>query len=309
MSVARTIRRNGLALGVVTGVMLGALLAGPGAHGAEAEGSESGAVVSLTLRDGLVLLDAQNAPLGDILEAIAQLADLDLTITGELNEKVTWSAQYVPADGEIRGWVLQKLLRRHSWVLTYSTGENGAPRPVVEMFILDSDGTAAGEEPVQVTIHRAPLTDREEQIKSLQKLIREPDESAVGDLASLATGPEETPVRSLATIALGRLKVPEAKAALVKATNDENDMVRRWAVKGLGQMWGGDAIEQLTRALLDDPAPVVRRQAVMELAIIGSDEAIGILKLATNDPDNGVSWVAERNVEFLQGQREGEIVE
>ena len=94
-----------------------------------------------------------------------------------------------------------------------------------------------------------------------------------------------------------------------KATDDENDMVRRWAVKGLGRMWGDDALEQLTQALLDDPAPVVRRQAVLELSIIGSDEAIGLLKLATDDPDDGVSRVAERNIEFLQGQREGEIVE
>ncbi len=110
----------------------------------------------------------------------------------------------------------------------------------------------------------------------------------------------------MATVALSRLEVPEAKAALVKATNDEIDNVRRWAVWGLGQMWGADAIEQLTRALLDDPAPVVRRQAALELSIIGSDEAMGILKLAINDPDKGVSRIAERDIGFLQGQREAE---
>ncbi len=309
MSVARTMRRGALALGVVTGVMLGALLAGPGADGAGTGGSESGAAISLTLRDGLVSLDAQDAPLGDILEAIAQLADLDLTITGELNETVTWSTSYVPADGEIRGWVLQKLLRQHSWVLTYSSGEAGAPRSVAEMFILDSDGTVASEQPVQVTVHRVLETDREERIQSLRQLIREPDPSAVGELASLATGDEETTIRAMATVALRQLKVPEAKAALISATNDEIDMVRRWAVWGLGQMWGADALEHLTRALLDDPAPVVRRQAAMELSIIGSDEAMGILKLAINDPDKGVSRLAERDIGFLQGQSEGESVE
>ncbi len=305
VSVARAIRRGALALGVVTGVMLGALLAGPGADGAETGGSESGAVISLTLRDGLVSLDARNAALGDILEAIAQLADLDLTITGELNETVTWSTSYVPADGQIRGWVLQKLLRRHSWVLTYTSGEESAPRPVAEIYILDSDGTAASGQPVQVTVRRDPRTDREEQILALKQLIQEPDESAVGDLASLATGDEAAEIRSMATLALGRLHLPEARAALVKAADDEDGMVRRVAVRGLGRMWGNGAIEQLSRAVLDDPAPVVRRQAVLELSIIGSDEAIGLLKMATNDPDDGVSRVAERNVEFLQGQREG----
>ncbi len=309
MSVTRTMRRGALALGVVTGVMFGALLAGPGAHGAETDGSESGAVISLTLRDGFVSLNAQYAPLGDILEALAQLADLDLRITGELNEKVTWSTSYVPADGEIRGWVLQKLLRRHSWVLTYSSGKKGAPRPIAEMYILDSDGTAASGQPVQVTVHRVLETDREERIQSLRQLIREPDESTVGELASLATGDEEATIRAMATVALSRLEVPEAKAALISATNDEIDNVRRWAVWGLGQMWGADALEQLTRALLDDPAPVVRRQAAMELSIIGSDEAMGILKLAINDPDKGVSRLAERDIGFLQGQSEGESVE
>ena len=83
-------------------------------------------------------------------------------------------------------------------------------------------------------------------------------------------------------------------------------MVRRWAVKGLGQMWGTDALEQLTRALLDDPAPIVRRQAILELTAIGSDEAIGFLRLATEDPDNGVRRAAERNIDFLQRRREGE---
>ena len=110
----------------------------------------------------------------------------------------------------------------------------------------------------------------------------------------------------MATLALGRLHVPEAKAALVRAAGDENEKVRRLAVGGLGRMWGNDALEQLTRALLDDPAPIVRRQAVLELTSIGSDEAIGFLKLATNDPDNDVSRLAERNIEFLQGQREAE---
>jgi hypothetical protein len=298
-----------LALGVATGMMLGALLAGPGADGAETDGSKSGAVISLTLRDGFVSLDAQDAALGDILEAIAQLADLDLTITGELNEKITWSTSYVPADGEIRGWVLQKLLRRHSWVLTYTSGEKGAPWSVAEIYILDSDGTAASEQPVQVTIHRVLETDPEERILALRQLIREPDASAVGELASLATGDEEATIRAMATVGLGQLKVPEAKAALIRATDDEVDNVRRWAVWGLGQMWGGDAIEQLTRALLDDPAPVVRRQAAMELTMIGSDEARGILKLATNDPDKGVRRLAERDIGFLQGGSEGESVE
>ena len=110
----------------------------------------------------------------------------------------------------------------------------------------------------------------------------------------------------MATIALGRLNVPEAKAALVSATDDENDMIRGWAVAGLGRMWGNDALEQLSQALLDDPAPTVRRQAIMALTAIGSDEAIGFLRLATDDPDNGVSRVAEHNIEFLQGQREAE---
>lgn len=305
MSVTRAMKRHALALNLVTGLTLGALLVGPSTHGAEVGGSEGVSTVALTLRDGLVTLDARNAALGDVLEAIAQLANLDLTITGELNEKITWSASYIPTDGEIRGWVLQKLLRRHSWVLTYTAGENGAPQPIAEMYILDSDGSAASEEPVQVTIHRARLTDREEQIQSLLQLIRAPDASAAGDLAALATGDEETPVRSMATMALGRLKVPEAKAALIEAAGDENEKVRRLAVMGLGRMWGSDAIGQLARALLDDPAPVVRRQAVLELTIIGGDEAIGFLELAADDPDSGVSRVAERNIEFLRRQREG----
>jgi len=50
---------------------------------------------------------------------------------------------------------------------------------------------------------------------------------------------------------------------------------------------------------------MVGRQAVLEPATIGGDEAIVLLEQATQDPDGGVRRLAERNLSFLEGQRDG----
>ncbi len=303
MSVFQAMRRGGLAINVVTGVTLGALLASPNAYGGGIDGSESRTAISVTLQKGFITVEAQEAALGDILKTIAHQANFELRIKGELNEKATWSIKYVPIDTVVR-----KLLRHKSWVFTYAVNDDGALVSFAKLYVLRSGGVAVGEQPalVRASAHSFVQIGREEQILVLQQLIQQPDATVVEDLASLATGQEETAIRSMATIALGRLQSPEAKEALIEATNDENNMVRRWAVKGLGQMWGNDAFEQLTQALLDDPAPIVRRQAVVELTMIGGDEAIGFLRLVASDPDNGVRRVAEHNIGFLQGPREFE---
>jgi len=74
---------------------------------------------------------------------------------------------------------------------------------------------------------------------------------------------------------------------------------------GIRQSWGSGALAALTQALLDDPAAMVGRQAVLEPATIGGDEAIVLLEQATQDPDGGVRRLAERNLSFLEGQRDG----
>ena len=50
---------------------------------------------------------------------------------------------------------------------------------------------------------------------------------------------------------------------------------------------------------------MVGRQAVLEPATIGGDEAIVLLEQATQDPDGGVRRLGERNLSFLEGQRDG----
>jgi len=301
MSVIQARMRGGLAIIIVMGVTLGALLASPSAYGARIDGRESRTAVSVTLRNGFISVEAQDAALGDILKAIAHQANFELRIKGELNEKATWSIKYVPIDAVVR-----KLLRRKSWVFTHAVNDDGALVSIAKLHVLRSRGVAVGEQPTQVRDSALSFVQigREEQILVLQQLIQQPDATAVEELASLAIGHEETAIRSMATIALGRIQSPEAKETLIEATNDENNMVRRWAVKGLGQMWGNDAFEHLTQALLDDPAPIVRRQAVVELTTIGGDKAIEFLRLATSDPDNGVRRVAEHNIGFLRDLRE-----
>ncbi len=89
-------------------------------------------------------------------------------------------------------------------------------------------------------------------------------------------------------IGLGKLRVPEAKAALMKSLSDEDSLVRRRAIQGLGKTWGKEAVEPLSVALVEDAEPSVRRQAALRLGRIFSEVAYQVLDAARFDTDFSV---------------------
>ena len=75
--------------------------------------------------------------------------------------------------------------------------------------------------------------------------------------------------RQRAAIALGTEKSPSAVEALIKAIGDEDDFVRDFAVKALGNIGDSRALDPLVKALNNDQNMLVRRSAAFLLSSSG----------------------------------------
>ena len=88
-------------------------------------------------------------------------------------------------------------------------------------------------------------------------------------------------VRAQAAKALGTLRAKAAVPRLIEtARDDPDDVVRSYAVGGLGRI-GDDEANPTLEALLSDNEVWIRRGAATALAETGSDSAIGPLRAAS----------------------------
>jgi HEAT repeat protein len=272
------IRRGGLC--AVAGLILGA--AAPSAHAGDPTANDGQASVSVTVRHGLASVEAREAALADVLRAIAEQADFELSIKGDAEQTATWDFTDVPVDEAVR-----KVLQQVSSVATFAP--NGGA--VVEVHVLrsgrESRGAAVQGESVIPTMRAGiDLLEREDRIRATQSLSRQPDANAIKQLTHLVSEDEDQTVRAVAAVGLGKIRTHEAKEALIDALSDRDSLVRRRAVQGLGRLWGSDAVEPLSLALLEDLDPHVRREAALRLGKIRSEEARESLTLAETDTEH-----------------------
>ncbi len=211
----------------------------------------SPASIAVHVERGLLSVDAREAPLGDVLEAIAEQADIRLDTKGDLNIPVTWSFVGVPVNQGI-----QRLLGNISSVLIYAPSDDGEMGRLVAIHTLRRNSDRADDSmrvartiPTPPT-HQTPNAegsrprptvrlddDRENRLRAVRRLIRKPNAASAKDLAVLVSQDDDPIIRRIAAIGLGKLRVPEAKAALMEALSDEDSLVRRRAIQGLGETW------------------------------------------------------------------------
>ncbi|WP_144870397.1 virulence factor [Hyella patelloides] len=107
--------------------------------------------------------------------------------------------------------------------------------------------------------------------------------------------------------AIQKLEInPQTFPALVQALEDPKATVRRWAAALLGSSERQEAIEPLSKLVLNDPIAVVRRTAGDALSDLGNVEAIPTMCLALEDSSSFVRWRAAR---FLNEVAESSSVE
>ena len=260
-------------------------------YGQDAQAEETTpSSISVHIERGLLSVDARNAPLGEVLEAIAKQANFQLDTKGDLDIPVTWSFANVPVNKGVH-----RLLHKVSSVMIYAQSKNGGPAALAKVTTFRRKvDLAANSVQVARTIpppqtqkatkveepqHEPTVRlddNREDRLRAVRRLSRKPDAASIKDLALLVSK-DEDPVR-----------VPEAKTALTKSLSDEDTQVRRRAIQGLGKTWGFAAFDPLTTALTDDHEPSVRRRAALRLGRLYSDAAYEVLDAARFDTDFSV---------------------
>ena len=81
---------------LLAGILLIAPATAPQSGGALAAAEKQRTSIHVTIAQGLLTVDLRDAPLADVLQAIAEKASFRLTLRGDLSTPVTWSFTGVP---------------------------------------------------------------------------------------------------------------------------------------------------------------------------------------------------------------------
>src|SRR3990172_10245393 len=236
-----------------------------------AAGERPASAVTVAVHQGLLTVDARNAPLADVLRLMGEGAGLRVKIDDAVGGLITDSFSAVPLDQGI-----ERLARGLSFVLMYASG--GCDRRLAEVWVL-APSKVREEPPRPVSRGRAAVTasapsvpspaaqQRAERLKAIEELARPGDEDAAAALARILEGETDPLIRAKAEAALNGFGGAHVAAALTSALRDQDPSVRLEAVADLSPVSGPMARTALAGALVKDPDPRVRLQAAQALAL------------------------------------------
>lgn len=270
----------------------------PGAISAAASQDVPGSAIHMTIHQGLLTVNVRDVPLADLLRVIGKQAALRVAIYGAGNTSVTDSFADLPLDHGIT-----RLVRVDGLVLIYTASAEARGTSVLtEVWVYEAgpgkrlvtriDATVEPQQEEQVSETRRKQI-RAARIKAVWKLVANRDQTAAATLAQILAQQDEDPiVRAQAADALAKVGGAEATAALSAAVGDQNPVVRIQAIRAFGKVEGDRAVQTLSRVLMGDPDPQVRRHAAPALAMLRTLEARWALEAAISDPDPSVSEAA-----------------
>jgi hypothetical protein len=286
-------------------------------------------IVEARIEGGLLTLQADGAPLADVLRAIGAAGEFEVVLRGAFAMPVSAAFADRPLEDAIR-----ELLAGHSLVIRRDDPDPGTgAAKLTNIRVMENPDLAASEEaipsePSQQGLEAGVEDDADEELLDreafrLAKLgvppptregilleLDDPDPAArvaaVPKVGSLAPGAaisvlsgvfaeEDDPlVRSRAVAALTRLEAPGARALLrERALGDADVELRMQALNALASSAGERSINLLAQALRQDPEPAIRVTAVRALGRVGGDWARRSLERAARDPDPVISTAAE----------------
>ncbi|HZU96209.1 MAG TPA: HEAT repeat domain-containing protein, partial [Planctomycetota bacterium] len=116
-------------------------------------------------------------------------------------------------------------------------------------------------------------------------------------------------VRRAAVLAIGKKKPEGARAVLVSALTDRDTLVRRDAVRALGQLADPLALGDLKFVLRDDRKPQVRAEAATAVASLGGAEALRALRTTEAEKDATVRRAVLDGIAALGRSSVGGVLE
>ncbi len=144
------------------------------ARGEAAKQAEPSGSVEVEIRHGLLTLQAKNAPLSDVIQAIGNEAGFETIVKGQIDDLMNRSMDEMRLERALR-----YLLDGVSNVMFYAPSEDGSrPRRLVEVRLY---GDADEPSPT------GPMRDTQDRESRLEGVLS-PGEEGAGDLRSLAEG-------------------------------------------------------------------------------------------------------------------------
>jgi hypothetical protein len=337
--IANQLRPRCRPIGVVIGLSLapGAALAASQDLGVVATAEVSRPAIEAGVDNDRLTLQADGAPLAEVLRAIGEAGAFGVVLRGKLAEPVHQSFNGEPLEDAIR-----KLVGPHSLIIVrhdLPSGEAGpglaeirvtANRTRVSSETTDqrpkrlrSEATPdkAADDPFdeQETYREAVLAYTPPNQDDLLFELDEPEQAArvaavpkVGSLplrqameviSHVFAHDDDTTVRSRAVAALARLDGPGPRGLLrERALGDDDPGLRMQALNALASSSGERAVNVLGQALRQDPEPKVRIGAIRALGRVGGDWARRSLRRAARDPDPEISRVAQEALAAWPGE-------
>jgi len=239
--------------------------------------------MQVSIEQGLLTVEAREAPLADLLHMIGEQAGLRVTIHGNVKTLVTDSFA-----GLSLGEGIRRVVGANGLVLIYtpSRGEAGASL-LTEVRVYHSPPAATmskGTDPKKPAEATRPRdSDRATRLKAIQELARRRDEAAIAALVQILAQDEDPIVRAQAALALATIGGAQAAGALTTALEDQDPSVRIEAARAFAGVEGERAIPALGDVLMGDPDPHVRMGAARALSLLQSEEAQLALEAAISE--------------------------
>ncbi len=249
-------------------------VSGFGAQAAPQPRPETSQQFDVTVDQGLLSLEAREAALARVLRAVAEQADFKLRFRGEVDTPVTLSLDGVPLEKGIR-----RLVGRNSLVVIMQDSRD------VSTVLVD----LAYNAPIVAIEHDTPAftldriygdvtrPDRVGRLRTIRQLGRRGDAQALKDLGLVLSMEQDPMLRRMAVMGLGSTGRDEAAPVLALALKDRNASVRAQSLRALAKIKGTIAQAAVIEALVDEAA-MVRAEAVRVLGLRGGEDAVEALR-------------------------------
>lgn len=202
--------------------------------------TQGGPIVEVTSHEGLLAVHAVDAPMRDVLEAIAAHCDLEVHALAPLEQRISFHSEPVTLHD-----LLSRLLRDRSYLLLQGLTPTGASR----LKILSSRQVSATERRQM----QPDVAQREDAVYALADARESPD---VTLLAEYMHDPSQR-VRIAAVVALADDASDAALHVLGEALTESGPAVRKHIVDALADIDTPYATELLQQALGDELPLVV----------------------------------------------------
>src|SRR5262245_5572810 len=241
------------------------------------------AALSVRVEKGMLSVEAHDAPLSEVLHAIAEQAAVSLEIHGDSKDRVTDSFS-----DERLGPGIQRLARGHNVILVYAAANGSDDRGrLVEAHVYEASAPAA-----RLTVVPPDRSARLRLVRELMRQARQQPAASRSSLTAMVQSDEDPTVRASAANALGNIRGPETVAILTAALGDQDATVRASAMSSRGRMRDEGTVGSIAQVLARDGDVKVRRAAVWALSTLQSQDARLALEGAATDSDSDVRQAA-----------------